>query len=233
MNHSFESLSVALVAALVLTACGGGGDSLVGNAGPSLIVDANGASSFASTTLSASLTALPIEVLSIAEQESLAFMREEEKLAHDVYTQLDAVWSSKTRVFGNIAKSESTHTEAISQLLVRYNLPDPAAILVAGVYQNTALQGLYTQLVTSGKTSLIGGLKVGAGIEETDMIDINKALQAVDNQDIILVYQSLLKGSRNHLRSFVSTLANQGVTYVPQYMVPADYEAIISTPIER
>jgi hypothetical protein len=47
------------------------------------------------------------------------------------------------------------------------------------------------------------------------------------------VYQNLLKGSRNHLRSFVSNLALQGVTYVPQYMSAADYQAIVGTPVER
>ena len=80
---------------------------------------------------------------------------------------------------------------------------------------------------------MIDALKVGAAIEEIDMIDINKALLGIDNQDIVLVYQNLLKGSRNHLRSFVSNLALQGVTYVPQYMPAADYQAIINAPIER
>ena len=77
------------------------------------------------------------------------------------------------------------------------------------------------------------GLKVGAAIEEIDMIDLNKALLETDNQDITLVYQNLLKGSRNHLRSFVSNLAKQGVTYVPQYMAEVDYLAIVTTPMER
>jgi hypothetical protein len=76
-------------------------------------------------------------------------------------------------------------------------------------------------------------IDVGAVIEEIDMIDINKALLSIDNQDIVLVYQNLLKGSRNHLRSFVSNLALHGVIYVPQYMPAADYQAIVSSPVER
>jgi hypothetical protein len=160
-------------------------------------------------------------------------MREEEKLAHDVYTQLDGLWRGYTKVFGNIANSESSHTESVRQLLLRYNLPDPTATLAAGVFQNTTLQNLYTQLVAAGSVSLVEGLKVGAAIEEIDMIDLNKALLETNNQDITLVYQNLLKGSRNHLRSFVSNLSNQGVTYVPQYMAVADYQAIVTTPMER
>jgi ERCC4-type nuclease len=81
--------------------------------------------------------------------------------------------------------------------------------------------------------SYVEGLKVGAAIEELDMVDINTAMLQVDNQDIRLVYDNLLKGSRNHLRSYVKTLANQGVTYVPQYMAVADYTAIVTTAIER
>jgi hypothetical protein len=216
-------IPASMLAVLVLSACGGGGE------GP---VSASGATA-STAALTATLAALPVESLSVAEQESLTFMREEEKLAHDVYVQLDGLWRGYTRVFGNIANSESTHTETVRQLLVRYSLPDPAASLALGVFHDVKLQALYNQLVAAGSVSLIEGLKVGATIEEIDMIDINSALLGVDNQDITLVYQSLLKGSRNHLRSFVSNLANQGVTYLPQYMEVADYQAIVTTPIER
>ncbi len=234
MTISIKYLSIVLLTSVLLSACGGGGsDSPAGNGGPPLVVDANGVSSFDGIALNTSLAALPIEALNAAEQASLPFMREEEKLAQDVYTQLNAAWSGQTRVFGNIANSEASHTEAVHQLLLRYSLADPNATRSAGVYQNATLQSLYTQLVANGKVSLVDGLKVGAAIEEIDIIDLQKGLLGIDNQDIILVYQNLLKGSRNHLRSFTGTLANQGVTYAPQYMAVADYLAIVSTPIER
>jgi len=231
MNLAIKSFTLALVATLALTACGGGdGDSAGSTA---LRVDADGNSSFDATALSVSLTALPMEVLNTAESASLAFMREEEKLALDVYTHLGTVWGSQTRVFGNIARSEASHTEAIRQLLQRYSLPDPAATVAAGIYQNATLQGLYTELVATGTPALVDALKVGGAIEEIDIMDIHRALLGIDNQDIVLVYQSLLKGSRNHLRAFVGALAAQGVSYVPQYMALADYQAIVSAPMER
>jgi len=234
MNASFIQLTFTLLISLSLFACGGSGSANgADNVGPPLAVDANGASSFNSTALGQSLAVLPIETLSVSEKESLAFMREEEKLAHDVYAQMDTRWGTYTRAFGNIASSEATHAEAVRQLLLRYNLSDPAAVLAPGVFQNAVLQGLYNQLLATGATSLIDALKVGAAIEEIDMVDINKALLSVDNQDVRMVYENLLKGSRNHLRSFVSNLLNQGVTYVPQYMDPVAYTDIISTPVER
>ena len=226
VNQFGKTWAVACTVALALMGCGGGGDD-VGTGSNVAGLETS------SAALTATLATLPVETLSLAEQESLAFMREEEKLVHDVYIQLDGLWRGYTKVFGNIANSEASHTESVRQLLVRYNLPDSTATLPAGVFQNTTLQNLYTQLVAAGSVSLVEGLKVGAAIEEIDMIDLNKALLETDNQDITLVYQNLLKGSRNHLRSFVSNLAKQGVTYVPQYMAEVDYLAIVTTPMER
>jgi len=226
VNQFGKTWVTACTVALALVGCGGGG----GEVG---IADNTAGLATSSAALIATLATLPIEDLSAAEQESLAFMREEEKLAHDVYIQLDGLWRGYTKVFGNIANSEASHTESVRQLLVRYSLPDSTATLPAGVFQNTTLQNLYTQLVAAGSVSLVEGLKVGAAIEEIDMIDLNQALLETDNQDITLVYQNLLKGSRNHLRSFVSNLAKQGVTYVPQYMAEVDYLAIVTTPMER
>jgi hypothetical protein len=232
VNQFDKTWAAACIVTLALMGCGGGGDG--GGAGPGagMADNATGLAT-SSAALTATLASLPVETLSVAEQESLAFMREEEKLAHDMYLQLDGLWRGYTKVFGNIANSEASHTESVRQLLMRHSLPDPAATLAAGVLQNTALQSLYTQLATAGSVSWVEALKVGATIEEVDMIDLNKALLDVDSQDILLIYQNLLKGSRNHLRAFVSNLANQGVVYVPQYMAEADYRAIVTTAMER
>jgi hypothetical protein len=226
-------LTAALLTALALTACGGGSDTPAGGGtgGPPLVVDADGNSTFDTTTLGTQLAALPTETLSAAEQSSLTYMREEEKLAGDVYTRLNAAWPLK--VFANVAISESTHTEAVRQLLLRYQRPDPAANLGAGVYANAELQALYTQLVAKGSGSVIEGLQVAVAIEELDMLDINNHLKTVDNQDIRLVYDNLLKGSRNHLRSFHKNLLQQGGSYTAQYLTQAEFDAIANSAMEK
>lgn len=238
MNFNKRPLALLAAAAftaftaLSLTACGGGNDP-AGGGGPPLVVDAEGNTSINSTQLTTTLNSLPTEALSAAEQASLAHMREEEKLAGDVYTQLDTRWSGNTRVFGNIARSEATHTEAMRQLLERYQLADPAAPLAAGVYANATLQALYHQLVASGSTSLVAALTVGMTVEDLDIADLTADLAVVDNQDIRLMYDSLLKGSRNHMRSFYKTLVQQGGRYAPQYISQAAFEAIVGSAIER
>jgi hypothetical protein len=226
-------LAAALLTALALTACGGGDstDNAGGSGGPPLVVDADGNSTFDTTILGANLATLPSESLSDAEQTSLVYMREEEKLAGDVYARLYAAWGLK--VFTNISTSETSHTEAVRQLLLRYSVADPAANLGTGIYTNTVLQGLYTQLVAAGSVSLVDALKVGVAIEELDMLDINTHLKTVDNQDIKLVYDNLLKGSRNHLRSFYKTLLQQGGSYTAQYLSQAEFDAIVNSSMEK
>lgn len=178
------------------------------------------------------IASLPLEPLNDAEKSSLLFMREEEKLARDVYDYLYLKWS--LQIFDNISTSEQTHMDAILELLNRYELEDPAKQDESGSFVNSDLQELYTDLTKVGTTSIVDALKVGAAIEEIDILDLNNALDVdVDNQDITIVYENLMKGSRNHLRSFVKTLGNQGVIYQPQYLTKEEYDAIINSEMER
>jgi len=208
----FAVLGIFAVSPL-LTACGGGSLSLNINS-PNVI----------------NPITLPITVLSAEEIAALKFMREEEKLAHDIYVELYSIWGAN--VFYQISLSETTHTEAILSLLNKYGIDDPAAGKAPGVFESPVLNALYGALVTMGKVNLIEALKVGALIEETDIRDINEKKTITDEDDIVTVYNSLLCGSRNHLRSFNSNLLSQGVTYIPQVIIQAEWDAIANSPKE-
>ena len=88
-------------------------------------------------SLRPSLAAIPSESLSETELSGLQFMREEEKLARDVYSTLYEKWGLP--IFSNIAQSEQTHTEAVRDLLEKYNQPDPVIDDTVGVFVNTDL----------------------------------------------------------------------------------------------
>lgn len=151
--------------------------------------------------------------LTSAEKYWLTYLREEEKLARDVYTHLYDKWGAQ--IFNTISASEQKHMDAIKTLLVRYGIPDPAADKAEGVFTNQDLQALYNKLIQDGSVSLVEALKVGVDIEETDIADLNEAIAAARRRDIKNVYGNLLQGSLNHLKAFVSNLANYGVTYEP------------------
>lgn len=95
--------------------------------------------------------------ISEEEEKSLLWMREEEKLAHDVYTVLSKKW--RKQIFSNIAASEQTHTGAVLGLLKKYGIPDPAKT-EAEVFTAPEIQKLYDTLVARGDTSLLDALIV-------------------------------------------------------------------------
>ncbi|MCK5394784.1 MAG: DUF2202 domain-containing protein [Gammaproteobacteria bacterium] len=191
----------------------------------------DGSTSFDETKLDDALTALPLEDLSADEIAGLEYMREEEKLARDTYITMFDIWG--INIFDNISNSEQTHTDAVLALLEKYGIADPVGDNDIGLFVDEKLQNLYDTLIAQGSASLIDALLVGAAIEEIDIIDIQVQLDNyVDNQDIALVYSNLLKGSRNHLRSFTSSLEKQGIIYQPQYLSQQAYDEIVSSAME-
>ena len=162
---------------------------------------------------------------SAAEISGLMFLREEEKVARDVYLAMSDLYNA--RVFSNISNSEQTHMNAILGLLEKYGLDDPVGSNPEGVFSNQDLQNLYDNLVEIGESSLIDALRVGAAIEEIDIIDLDEEIALTTHADITTVYGNLRAGSCNHLRAFVRNLANQGVTYEPQYLTREEFDAIM------
>lgn len=198
MRHASLLLTAALIMALATTGT---------------IATAGGVPALATTV-----------ALSESEAADLAFQREEEKLARDVYLAMYSKWQAA--IFSNISDSEQKHTDTMKKLLDKYNLPDPA-LPDFGAFTDTDLQEKFDALVLAGSQSLIAGLYVGATIEEIDMIDLQEAIDRATHIDLLTAYQNLLEGSKNHLRSYVKDLEAQGVTYAPQYISRELYDAII------
>jgi hypothetical protein len=160
-----------------------------------------------------SLGTLQAAALSDAEKADLIFIREEEKLARDVYLTLYNKWG--TGIFENIAASEQIHMDAIKTLLDRYGIPDPAEGRTVGDFTNEELGYLYTDFMEYGGQSLIGAMEVGVTIEETDIKDLQDALSRTMHRDVSRVYNNLLNGSYNHLGAFTYQLTKLGVTLEP------------------
>jgi hypothetical protein len=173
----------------------------------------------------AELAAIPPADLSAEESAALLYMYEEEKLARDVYNTLFMVWNIPT--FQNIAASEQMHMDSVKSLLDRYALTPP--LLGAGSFADPTLQGLYSTLVAQGSQSIAEALKVGAAIEEIDILDLQTRLAFTNNADIQLVFNNLVNGSNNHLQAFVSALQNQtGEIYQSQYLNAEQYAAALA-----
>lgn len=147
----------------------------------------------------------------VDETDDLLQMREEEKLARDVYLVLFDRWGA--RIFQTIAESEQRHMDAVGSLLASRGIDDPVANLERGEFASESFASLYSELVERGSKSLVDALSVGATIEDLDIHDLQTALEHTVDEDIAKVYSSLLRASQHHMNAFTKQLERFGNTY--------------------
>jgi hypothetical protein len=146
----------------------------------------------------------PAGQLTQRDAEGILLLREEEKLARDVYLTLGEKWN--VRVFKNIAQAEARHMSVMKMLVDKYGLRDPVTDDTVGKFGSPKFARLYHELVEAGSVSLAGAYQVGVKIEQLDIRDLKEGLAGVQSTDVRRVYQNLLRASENHLRAFSSQL---------------------------
>ena len=156
----------------------------------------------------ASVTAA--EPPSVEVADMLQYMRQEEKLAHDVYQLFGAMYEGLqpgAKIFDRIMDSEQRHTDAVVRLIDAYGLIDEAAGLAPGEFADPELQQMYSTLVSIGEAGYEEALGVGVLIEQKDITDIVAAIElSVAYPDIVKVYTNLLAASGNHLDAFMKVM---------------------------
>jgi hypothetical protein len=150
-------------------------------------------------------TATPLTAEQMAQ---LQFMREEEKLARDLYAYMFKKYG--LRVFDRISDSEQRHFDAVGRVLTANGIADPAKDKKEGEFVNANLQKLYTDLIAKGDVSVKDALEVGVLVEETDIADLEKILDTETNTTLKRVYTNLLNGSLSHLDAFEGYLEIYG-----------------------
>ena len=138
-----------------------------------------------------------------ATATQLAYLIEEEKLAHDIYTAMFNLWGA--RAFGNILESETNHQDQVFAVMSANGVSDPRSSEL-GVFTDTELQKLYDDLLAKGSLSLTDAYEVGVAIEVRDIADLTDMLSTATEASVIAMMESLRRGSENHLRAFKSKL---------------------------
>ncbi len=147
-----------------------------------------------------------------AIKNSLSYMYDEERLAKEVYL---AIYQRQpvqqlTKIASN---AEGRHIDAVKDMAQRYGVATPYQ--QAGRYQHAHIQSLYNQLYRKGIRSQRDALEVGCTVEVVDVNDLKKYIREAQNanaQDVLEVYDFLLKGSYNHYWSFDKGLKQMGVS---------------------
>lgn len=195
MNTTWRKRSIAALALVTLTGAGAWG---------TLSAVADGTTP-APTPPTATATATADQTL----VENLTYMREEERMARDLYRALADVHGADTE-FARIANAEQQHFDAVGRLLVRYGIDDPSAGKDAGKYADADLQAAYDRLLAQGKSSLAEAYKAGIEVEQTDIADLDKVIAETTAADAKRVFENLRTGSQHHLAAF--TALSEGKT---------------------
>lgn len=161
---------------------------------------------------------------SAVDSLGLMLMREEEKMAHDIYVTFRDKYD--LRVFSNISQSETMHMNAVLSLINHYELNDPM-LAESGKFKNKEIQDLFNKLIVQG-ADIIGALKAGAIVEEYDILDLMKYIDSTKNEDIKKVYSNLLYASHRHLNAFIRNLAANNINYKPQILSNEEFNKIIT-----
>lgn len=133
--------------------------------------------------------------------KDLAFLREEERVARDLYAALSDEYDG-ARPFSMITLSEQRHYDMVGVLLDRYGVKDPSAGRGPGSYADPMLQQLYDSLLARGKQSLVDAYGVAVAVETRDIADLERTIAETKRADIKTVLDRLRTASQQHLRAY-------------------------------
>ena len=165
------------------------------------------------------------------EIQWLIYIREEEKMARDLYIGMYNSWGLS--IFKSISEEEQEHINAMLELFKMYSIVDPLAGDVPRNYTNQHIANLHTSLLTQGMQSNKDGLKACALQEEISMQDLDLAMKSTQQQAINKVYSELQRDSINHLRSFIHSLEIFGERYMAVKIPQQTVDAIILDKMDR
>jgi len=158
------------------------------------------------------------------EVRDLQYLKEEEKLARDVYLYSYDLYG--LNIFKNISNSEQMHMNSVTEILIKYQIED-LSFEERGKFSNVFLQQLYDDLTNLADKSLTDALVAGATIEDLDINDLDEFIFNNTYEDIEDMYELLSCGSRNHLRAYIGNLNNFDFIYEPQFISVEEFESII------
>jgi len=132
--------------------------------------------------------------------KQLTFMREEERMARDLYKALADKYDGAVP-FSRITVSEDRHFDSVGVLLDRYDVTDPTEGLDEGEFKTGSLDEAYDGYLDEGD-GLPAALKAAQEVEEADIAGLEKAAKSLDAPDAEQVYEHLTVASQHHLEVF-------------------------------
>lgn len=164
--------------------------------------------------------------LTADEIEFLYAIREDEKLAHDLYKAFSAKYPTAAPI-SKIATAEASHVACIEAMLDYYEIAYPT-LSANGVFEDPTRQARYNELVNKSST-LVEAFSTMARVEDETIFAYQSVQGQIINVNISLVVANMIKASSNHLRATVRQVITLGGTYTPSFLTTEEFDAIIGS----
>lgn len=222
--------ATALLGLFALVSCNKSDDFTPTNDAPLAIlsVDADGVSTLTRANVAPVLGVTA--PLSADEIEFLFAIREDEKVARDLYTSFSALYPASVQI-AKIKTAEDSHIACIEAVLDYYEISYPA-MTATGVFEDAERQALYNDLVDKSAT-LLETFGTMAVIEEETVLAYKSVQSEITNENISLVVANMIKASSNHLKAAVRQITALGGSYTPSYLSAEEFDAIINSSFQN
>jgi len=168
-------------------------------------------------------TSAPVE-LTMDQKDGLAYMWNEEKLAYDVYIELNSTYPAKQ--FSMISAKELEHRAVVETLVETYDInitnlvdytehysKEELEALAPGEFAIDELQQAYDDFIIEGNVSKKAALSIGCKVEVKDINDLTGYMALFEGiDDVVMAFSALRDQSQMHYNAFNSALADLNVT---------------------
>ncbi|MBX7044179.1 MAG: DUF2202 domain-containing protein [Ignavibacteria bacterium] len=167
--------------------------------------------------------------ISGSDKANLSRVMQEEKLAHDFYSEMNKLYS--IRVFENITSGEKMHMDHVLNVMNTYGIENPVDgdKSAAGVFADEKFTVMFGDMTSAGATSVEAALLEAAKFEDMDIAGLTELEKGTESACMKQMYGKLIKGSGNHLRAFVKNLNRRGIEYTPVYLSKDKYNEIMNS----
>lgn len=193
-----------------------------------LSVDAEGVSSMTRANVVPVLDAT--SPLTADEIEFLYAMREDEKLARDLYAYFWTRYPTAPQI-QRISKAEESHIAAIETVLDYYEISYPA-MSAPGVFEDSTRQALYDELALKSET-MLEAFQTMAFVEDRDLFAYKMVQSQITNANLSLLIENMIKASTNHLKAAIRQIFVRDGSYTSIYLSAEEYDAIIKLPFQN
>lgn len=163
--------------------------------------------------------------ISATQKSHLVKLYEEEKLAHDLYSEFYEKHGYTP--FSHHTEAEAKHMGFVDEVLVLYDISRPN--LGPGLFENSEYQQSYSEWLPKGLADGKEACYIAAYIEEMDILDLIEGIKIAETSEIKDLYETLKAGSENHLRAYNKFIKMEfNIDYEPQLMTREMFDAIIS-----